>query len=745
MLRSKNNRLFIKIFSRLLAVVLVLTILFGAVLFESMSRARNSARAALNLEFNNGAEGVLRVFSQIKYAMSELSTEAVADGSFKTGAYMGGNGLRSEMREIFVDRRQNEFSGYLSTLFIVDASKTGDTYEITGTYSSDKFYNQYFFNEVYTEDFWVSKISDGETFEIFPAKMYLTARDAKRVDMMLLPVTYKPKGDSGCMVVMLLDIKLLAENYGVTGIKSENGEVLYTSDKTVGVGGEMLAHSKKISEKNIFTFSDEKNGDVEVFGIVSESDIREEMSNVNIVSLIIFALFVILAIVFAVIFSKRVVKLFVNATETLIANTVVKSQFENGINTVKDVFDAVKIVTSQENSLVSSEKGNESVLDSMVLQAHMRDVYAGIEDIEAQINTSKAFFMVYFKVSYMKKFTEFMKQDTGKATFLLKQLIEMYLEAWGISTVTFQTKKDGIVSVFGAENGISPRNVVDDILEKLSNESEYAYFTVSVSDVHDGTDSIKQVYENLVDTVKYGKPVMETQVLSENQGREGVSHFYFSVEEMGKFSAILQNGTEEEAVRKVDEILDYNLRKDVNRFEMYLLCTEIVNCAIKLINRVFYTVGQNVDISLVYRKLERATAPEDYRDVCVDFLHETMEYMKENKREDDYIISYIFDYVENHYSEDIYLNLFAEKLKLTGAYISSYFKEKTNVNLTDYINHYRIKKAVILSENPQNKNKDIAEMVGLPNINTFIRLFKKYTGYTPGEYRKKHFGDEGKG
>ena len=66
-----------------------------------------------------------------------------------------------------------------------------------------------------------------------------------------------------------------------------------------------------------------------------------------------------------------------------------------------------------------------------------------------------------------------------------------------------------------------------------------------------------------------------------------------------------------------------------------------------------------------------------------------------------------------------------------------------NVNLTDYINNYRIKKAVALSENPQNKNKDIAEMVGLPNINTFIRLFKKYTGYTPGEYRKKHFGEDG--
>ena len=38
-----------------------------------------------------------------------------------------------------------------------------------------------------------------------------------------------------------------------------------------------------------------------------------------------------MSFVFAVIFSKRVVKLFVNATETLIANALVKSQFENGI------------------------------------------------------------------------------------------------------------------------------------------------------------------------------------------------------------------------------------------------------------------------------------------------------------------------------------------------------------------------------------------------------------------------------
>ena len=121
-------------------------------------------------------------------------------------------------------------------------------------------------------------------------------------------------------------------------------------------------------------------------------------------------------------------------------------------------------------------------------------------------------------------------------------------------------------------------------------------------------------------------------------------------------------------------------------------------------NRVFHTIPQGLDISAVYKQIEKAYTLDEYRKICVGFLLETISYIKQNKREEDYIISYILDYVENHYAEDIYLNLFAEKLKLTGAYISSYFKEKMNVNLSDYVNNYRIKKVVELTKNPQNKN-----------------------------------------
>ena len=56
----------------------------------------------------------------------------------------------------------------------------------------------------------------------------------------------------------------------------------------------------------------------------------------------------------------------------------------------------------------------------------------------------------------------------------------------------------------------------------------------------------------------------------------------------------------------------------------------------------------------------------------------------------------------------------------------------------DYINSYKIEKAaqVLLSSNQ--KVKDVAESVGIANVNTFIRLFKKYKDLTPNEFRRSN-------
>ncbi len=743
----KNNIFFVKLLACFLSIVLIMSSAFFAVRFLSERNIRVMTVEKMESEFEHGARDVSKMLSQMKYSMSELSVKFAGSGEFASGTYIDKNSIRADMRSVLVDRRQNEFSKYLTTVFIVDGKREGYVYELTGTFANDVFFNQYFVSEKYTNEFWHGQTSTSESFEIYPSYVFTTAKEAKRIDVELIPVTYKPQDGSNYIIVALLDAAAIEEEYGFSALFDENGNALYTSknikaiDKSV-----LLSGDSGIREGNLFRYTDEQNGAMQIIGFVSNSEINSAAGSAGIVVGLVYIVLLLLSLGVAVFVSLRYSMKLKAVSDELVKHPAVLSKYESGIQSIVDINDAIKLVLTHDLKASAEGTGKDSVLDALFLQSRVRDVYVGAEDIEERVNVSSSFYMIYFKVNYKRDFENYIEHDAGKATFFLMQLVEMYLETWGIRATTFQVENNGIVSVFDAEEEpFEERDIVDSIVAKLANESEYAFFTVAVSEVCNDIEKLKKVYDNLIDLSKYGKPINETQVLYEGEVKRGAGRFYFSFEDMGKLSALMQNGTEDETIRKFDEILDYNLRKEINSFELYLLCTEIINCAVKLLNRVMHTLPHSIDLSSVYKALEQAFTPEEYRDVCVSFLKNVMEQVRQNKREDDYIISYILDYVENHYAEDIYLNLFAEKLKLTGAYISSYFKEKMNVNLSDYINNFRIKKALELSENPQNKNKDIAVMVGLPNINTFIRLFKKYTGYTPGEYRKKHFGEDYKG
>lgn len=743
-MKNRFDFFFAKLFGCFLCIILILTIAFGVARVADSKRAEGIALENLNIEFTSGAESFQRTVSQMRFAMSELSVKFAANNKFEDGTYIEDNVLRADMRAVLVDRRQNEFSKYLSTAFVVDTLKPGYVYELTGTLPADVFFNQYYVNEVYTNEFWTSSVSSGNAFSIFPARTFSTAREAKRVDTTLLPVAYKPQNESRYIIVMMLDMEAMAEWFGFSGLISENRELLYASDAAGAVNKDvLLSDSTKTDGEHILRFLDNQNGDIEVIKVITKQELRRVKGNAGFVSVIIFAVFLLIAAAFAIIAALKYARMAKALVNEMSRNSNIQAEFENGIKNYSELLEGVRMLTSHDIRTVIENNNKESVLDSLFLQSRMRDVYVGIDDIEENADVTRSFFMMYLRVNYKQEIDKYIGDDSGKATFFLKQLIEMYLETWGVKATTFQIENNGIVSVFDiGENFSGEKDVVDSIVSKLSNESEYAFFTIAVSDIYSGIENIKRVYDILIDISGHTRPVPETQILYENEITRGGGRFYFSVEEMGKLSALLQNGTSENVEHKVEEILDYNIKKDINSFELHLLCTEIINCGVKLLNRTLHALPQNINLSNVYRGLEKAYTPEEYNNVCVAFLRDVVEHLRQNKREDDYIISYILDYVDNHYAEDIYLNLFAEKLKLTGAYISSYFKEKMNVNLSDYVNNYRIKKALELSENPQNKNKDIAAMVGLPNINTFIRLFKKYTGYTPGEYRKKHFGDD---
>lgn len=101
------------------------------------------------------------------------------------------------------------------------------------------------------------------------------------------------------------------------------------------------------------------------------------------------------------------------------------------------------------------------------------------------------------------------------------------------------------------------------------------------------------------------------------------------------------------------------------------------------------------------------------------------------------------DYINVHYQESITLNDTAEHTYVSTFYLSRMFTKELGKNFIDYLNEIRIEKAKEFLLNTNYKTYEVAEMVGVRDAHYFSKLFKKYTGVTPSEYKDINTADKG--
>lgn len=98
----------------------------------------------------------------------------------------------------------------------------------------------------------------------------------------------------------------------------------------------------------------------------------------------------------------------------------------------------------------------------------------------------------------------------------------------------------------------------------------------------------------------------------------------------------------------------------------------------------------------------------------------------------------IMKYINEHYnSYDLSLEDISKNTFLTPAYICVIFKDFTGKTVNKYITEFRIIQAKELLKDSNIKMNDIALKVGYRDGNYFAKIFKKETGYSPSEYRRK--------
>lgn len=194
------------------------------------------------------------------------------------------------------------------------------------------------------------------------------------------------------------------------------------------------------------------------------------------------------------------------------------------------------------------------------------------------------------------------------------------------------------------------------------------------------------------------------------------------------------NGTIKNLFRSVDEE-----NKDLD--EQKRVCFELIINTSKAIHEI----GQDPKILFhhkdIWSSVNKCKTSQDLYNLCKEMNLAVMKQIQEERKtKNDNVIEKVKDIVDKEYDYGASLESIAAKVYLSPCYLSVIFSQKMNMTFKDYLMKVRIEKAKKLLENTELKVYDIAPKVGYMNSKHFARIFRRFTGMTPSEYRTNLLG-----
>lgn len=104
---------------------------------------------------------------------------------------------------------------------------------------------------------------------------------------------------------------------------------------------------------------------------------------------------------------------------------------------------------------------------------------------------------------------------------------------------------------------------------------------------------------------------------------------------------------------------------------------------------------------------------------------------------DTYEVSSIYQYLTQHYLNQISLDQLSQKFSINKYYLTRIFKQNYNTSITQYLLNLRINHSKELLRYSNDSIQQIALDSGFNDVNYFIRAFKKIETITPLQYRNQ--------
>ena len=225
-----------------------------------------------------------------------------------------------------------------------------------------------------------------------------------------------------------------------------------------------------------------------------------------------------------------------------------------------------------------------------------------------------------------------------------------------------------------------------------------------------------------------------------NRENEFQHHGYS--EEMKQYRMMQAGDPEavEESQRMMRKMLPVGLSKDPLRNAQYLFVANVT-----VATRFAIEGGMDAETAyntsdMYIRKLDPCRDPEDVLELHREMFAYFTTRMAGIKKKKEYIlpIAQCIEYIEAHLHMPLRIDDLAEQVHLSPGYRSVLFRRETGKTFSDYVLFRRIETAENMLLYSDYSSTEISEILAFSSQSYFISCFRKRTGMTPKEYRRRH-------
>ncbi|NOU85448.1 helix-turn-helix domain-containing protein [Paenibacillus sp. LMG 31460] len=736
LLNQKSKSFLVRIFISFLTIIMLLSV-FNFVLFSFFQQnIKQEIIRSNEHKLTQAAENYNSHFNRLRTVLFQMYHDNTIT-KFNGQLISGENGNANYFLVVDMVRKLRETAGnplfyldnlmvlYRSNLFMAD--KEGSSTEV----ALDSLTN---FHAPYDLSYWEKEFERPRNYYMHPAQEYPLDHFSKE-NKTYIPFSFKLPNANYELIAMLDADKLNQTLLGDVPfiIQTEEGENLYRSNSSASIEEIPVfaaGESYKLFQNRYFFIHEDSENHLRYMTAVPYANIAAQISKLRVTQIVVLFTSIAIALGMSYWFSRRLQSPVKRIIASLQHPEGQHLRMESAIHEFETISNHIDKLSKERTRIHDELKNSNSLLTNYGYIAKLKSLHVGISEWREFVQAEGPFSLILYQLNArsMERLSEDIKR-------YIREYIEIVLSEYELNAYTFQIENDQIISVvFRQDKTDRMTEALQQVKETLDKDRQTCLIMMAVSSVFEQSAQLNTAYEQVSGMIKQARPLDETQIIVKQE--PDVFLFVFTKEQEQELYAHLQAGNEKLCLHALHRMLEAMERSQATLAQFRQFSEAWASRIVKTLEQNRADNAVRDQVVRLRKELDISFTLTEFKQIFDTLVPIYADWVRLKKEEKDEVIEFVMKTMETQYSEDISLDQIAEKLDLSSAYLSVYIKEKTGANFSEHMNRMRIQKAKELLVGSSLSIQNIGEQIGYRNGTSFIRMFKKITGETPGEFRR---------